>query len=58
MAGLGLNLSATASLEELLEGERSGEAVTPFTPQVDAFRNTYARSQVEEKLVAEFVVSL
>ena len=49
MAGLGLNLSATASLEELLEGERSGEQVTPFTPQVDAFRNSYARSQVEEK---------
>ena len=49
MAGLGLNMSATASLEELLKGVRSREQVTPFTPQVDAFRNTYARTEVEEK---------
>ena len=49
MAGLGLNLSATASLGELLGGERSEEEVAPFTPQQDAFRDTYARSEAGEK---------
>ena len=48
MAGLGINLSADASLRDVLEGQPSSESHhEDFPPQGDAFRSCFAQDRSE-----------
>jgi len=48
MAGMGINLAASATITQLLEGKPSFDHVTPFGHQRDAFRDDIVRGQTEK----------
>ena len=57
MAGMGINLAASATITQLLEGKPSFDHVTPFGHQRDAFRDDIVRGQTE-KLAIFFIMKI